>query len=187
MGKYTAKARLLKMRPLGNGVTPDKKYWDALRVIGLPTEYLEFLTEFRVTQVFDADVCFPVMAPTAEDGLEALDVLFARSGSVESDLLEVNSGNDRPPRMLIIGEASTNPLCLMLDTGGVVLWDALSRGKPEKNLYPVAKSFAEFFALLRVVVEKEDTRRRIVSFVLSDDLKAKAAEYLRRKNTRGDG
>jgi len=191
MTNFIEKLNSLSIRPLkGEYSDSSLNLLDKLKELGAVDDYVAFIEKFSVTSVFDKEVKFYGLeaSPTSDEGKELLEVLFAVCDDSNNDLIRINEtySGQLPEGMLIIGEVTgNNLLCLSLSvesSGKVYVWnrDSLSN---DKSCYLAANSFLDFIESLQEedVDESPQTKPQLQSYSLSDDLKAKAAEFLKKQ------
>lgn len=162
---------------------------EKLAKLTLPDDYKRFVSRFSVTSVFDKEICFfcKESSPSSEEGKELLEVLFADCDDENNDLLKLRETylEELPSNLFIIAEVTGgNLLCLELsdNLNAVKLWDKSSAGSVNDNLYLVADSFSDFILMLTEDVEdSKNNKPQLQSVLLSNDLKTKATEFLKKQ------
>lgn len=190
MDKIVNKLNSLDIRPLkGQYSATYVNLLEKLKELKAPKDYYEFIKKYPVTSIFDKEVKFSGIerSPASESGKELLEVLFAISDDPNNDLLLINEMyfGQLPPKMLIIGEITGNNfLCLSLSPesyGKIYIWDRESLTK-DKSCHLVANSFLEFVISLKEDEEENlQQKPKLQSYSLADNLKSKAAEFLKKQ------
>lgn len=192
MTEFISHIDTLSIRPLQD---KDSKTHEELKTqldaLNIPADYWEFINRFRVTCVFDKGIYFlgEQFSPGSDEGKESLEVLFIQCDDANNDLLSLRAIYSEllPKELLVIGEVTGgNLVCLDLssNSGEVKLWDKSSPAADvSENLYHIANSFSEFILMLKEDDDEvlQEIKPRLQNFTLSDDLKAKAAEFLKKQ------
>lgn len=126
----------------------------------IPSDYLQFLTDFPCTGTFDADVnCLGLEpSPWAPDGLYSTLLFFAACSKKSEDLIfmrenPLGSWDFDFSSMLVIADSSGgNYFCLSLKPetyGKVYFWDH-DHSETETGLYLLANDFTSFVERLQL-------------------------------------
>lgn len=194
MFNYSSKLAELGYRPLKD--EGGMAGYDAVPPAGdiglkVPEDYLEFLSAFPLTGVFDKRVIFSGIqaSPWAANGKEVLEVLYGHCSDKNNDLTKVREQYmaQLPAYFLVVGQVTgANLICLDMRSasfGHVYIWDHEHLGDDQMGFYLAAKSFDAFFKSLRL--EDDDLPGggpKLVKMDLSASLKARVEGLLKNKD-----